>query len=747
MWGSQADLVVKIPEGGSSEDISVRFEYSPHLAGTWFPIIDSFKGHTDATGVDSKAPFFVHWDMTGIEPGEYDVRAVGIHQIHGPDPHPNTILVTNALTPTAAAHYGDSDGQGQHFVEDDVQDSEPNDVHVGTVEDNTTTFLNLPSGALNENTRIRVKINRIDLHADKLNPDGGIPEYKGVELREFLLTNGQSVLNGKYGLVAIEYPDEDQNGYVDGTAVKEGDLKFYAWDVLQGLWKEEAYTFVDPDANMMLTITGHFSLFGIIKEEGLVNDDGWLQATAMENTPETPPEEAKTSAGMEMYGDAINGGIAGLAGSNAGLTHMILGHYDSSTRWYTGLALANPNEDFACEATLKAWGNDGKWKATYREEIPPKGKMQGTIATLFSNLTGTGWIDVTSNKPLVGLEVYGDKVAGGVASLPGGEPSSELHISHYDSGKSWWTGISLTNPNNRIANVNLTAYDNLGNTKAVKSLTVNPRCKTSGVVSTWLGITKGTGSIKIKSDQPLFGVCVFGQQPGTVAKPDIAALVAQTPMTAAKFPSYLNGSGWQSSIAVVNPGDSDIVVTMTAYGWDGTLIEAKDVNLGPRQKMAGMVDNLFTLAGYGRGSVTLASEDPFCAFELFILDDGANSGIAGIEPSIPGEEVTLAHYASNAQWWTYFALWNPSGTVSKGVFEAYAESGECQEGVFLDQDGKANYGAFLSDTFKTVGTSKKTSLYPGFESQPVRVHVEEFMKNVDLENFGAANLKVLSGGR
>lgn len=733
--GPQVDIHVDIPaDGGCREKIVVRFEYKPYRLGVWLPIDDSVDGDTDLQGIDHLYPFYVHWDTSKLPEDVYDVRAVGIHDEDGPDPSPPVTTLRKVISESLSDYYGGSDDQGQHFVRDEASRYGIFRTHVGTLDRNTVTSLILSGKALDEKTettRVEVTVIRPELQFDKLGED-----YDGLELREFRLANNQSEFSGgEYGLIRIQYQDEDGDGYVDGTAFREEDLRFYAWSPDSGgLWEEEPYTFVDTEANVMMTVARHFSLFGVLKERNLL-DGGWLEARAVQETQQTTQDPPKTMAGMEIYGDSMNGGIAGVAGSSTGSTVMCLGHYDSGERWYTGIALANPSEIFTCEATLKAWGNDGKWKATCEKTIEPKGKMQGLIPSLFRDLSGTGWVQVISNKPLLGVEVFGDKMAGGVASVSGGEPSAELYLSHYASNNNWWTGISITNPNKNFATVEVTAYDNLGNVVAVKPMRIEPRCKASGLLSTWLGVI-GTGSAKITSDEPVFGLVIFGQQPGSVAKPDIAALVAQTPMTSARFPSYMHGTGWQSGIAVLNPGISDIVVKMTAYGKDGTLIEEKNEDLRPHEKMAGMVNDLFDITGHGQGSITIESEDPFCSFELFILSDANNSGIAGVEPSIPGQDVALPHYASDAQWWTYFALWNPSATVTKGVFEAYGEDGECQDGVFVDQDGKENFGGFLADTFRTVGKSKKMSLYPGMRSKPVRVDADEFMKTLDLENFG-----------
>lgn len=741
VFGPKVNIHVSVPEeGGCREEIGVRFETSADGGTTWLPIDDSADGHTNAEGMDVAYPFFTHWDVSGLAAGPYKVRATGIHFVHGPDPSPEVRDIQKASDAASSGHYGDSDLDGQQFVEENIQKADREEIFMGSLAEDTVTALYLPRNALIGDTRVTMKANKAELIQDKLGLD-----FHEAGLRDFTLSNGQTVFsNNKYAYIEVGYRDDDSDGIVDGTSVKEEDLQFYSWDdeVGTGAWTEEMYTFIDPEANMMLTLTNHFSLFGSLKRRPQLPGSGSLQwfrdrARRQGYHKSLTGEVTEGMAGMEIYGNSKTGGIAGVSGMTDGLMTQCLGHFDTSSRWYTGVALANPSELFTCEVKMKAYGNDGTLLGSSEQTLLPKGKVVSLVKDLFGITTGTGWIDVSSTKPLAGLVIYGDKVAGGIAAIPGGAPSKEIYLAHYVSDKNWWTGISVANPNSVKATVQMTAFNAQGNTVGTKRVSMAAHSKMSGMVSGLFGVT-GSGSVKITSDQPVFGLAVFGQQAGTVAKPDIAAVVGQKPLTSAMFPSFLNGNGWTSSVAVLNPRSTSTVIHLTAYSSGGVLLDQVEVSVGPKQKVLGMVDSLFNLAGQTQGAILIESMTPFCSLEIFTLSGATENGIASVEPSVPGTTVILPHYQSDANWWTYFGMWNPTTDGSEGIMEAYGADGSYQDAIRLSPPGLGNVGDRVANLFNTLqqGSPKTASLYPGFESKPIHVNVEEFRRSLDLENLG-----------
>ncbi|MEW6618937.1 MAG: hypothetical protein AB1422_06260 [bacterium] len=92
-------------------------------------------------------------------------------------------------------------------------------------------------------------------------PDNGIRDF----VREILAYNAydrNTQITGTFTRTAyleIPYPDADQNGFVDGTAVKESTLRLYVWENDQ--WQEVRTSGVDTHRNVVWCQLNHLSTF------------------------------------------------------------------------------------------------------------------------------------------------------------------------------------------------------------------------------------------------------------------------------------------------------------------------------------------------------------------------------------------------------------------------------------------------------------------------------------------------------
>ncbi len=127
----------------------------------------------------------------------------------------------------------------------------------GVLFDNSFTQVNIPAGALTGNTMISVS------------PPSEIPASDDErllgtgEVREFY-ADGSGITFEKPVTMIIAYADADQDGYVDGTTIYEGELKVWyynenlspaSWELIGGE--------VDTDANTLTIQTDHFSTYGL----------------------------------------------------------------------------------------------------------------------------------------------------------------------------------------------------------------------------------------------------------------------------------------------------------------------------------------------------------------------------------------------------------------------------------------------------------------------------------------------------
>ncbi|MCX7956538.1 MAG: fibronectin type III domain-containing protein [Endomicrobia bacterium] len=96
-------------------------------------------------------------------------------------------------------------------------------------------------------------------------------------IREFVLYNkNKEVLSGQFNgrlKITIPYKDNNQDGFVDGTKIKEKTLKMYYLDEDNMLWIRIPTSIVDKDKNIVYAYVSHFSVYTIIGEEDFSLDD------------------------------------------------------------------------------------------------------------------------------------------------------------------------------------------------------------------------------------------------------------------------------------------------------------------------------------------------------------------------------------------------------------------------------------------------------------------------------------------
>ncbi|MDI6794668.1 MAG: gliding motility-associated C-terminal domain-containing protein [bacterium] len=209
----------------ASEDtdiISIKYQYRE--AQKWTEITSSM-----GTG----SIFSVAWDTTHLSDGSYDLRAVATDDEGDTDPYPKSITVTvSHLNPD--------------YSEDPLIREQEN-----IIEREDGVKIWLPAGALDCDGNGIVRISRPDQI-----PLGENPAKIYIEIE---LSSCQSQLNGP-AFISISYPDEDDNGIVDGTFILEENLKVNFWDGAEWI---ELPTSVDTENNIATGTTTHFSIFGL----------------------------------------------------------------------------------------------------------------------------------------------------------------------------------------------------------------------------------------------------------------------------------------------------------------------------------------------------------------------------------------------------------------------------------------------------------------------------------------------------
>jgi hypothetical protein len=214
---------------GSPDDVSpalgVRFDVRQLPSGSFAPIPSLYPNHANP---DTRYPYFTHWDVSSVADGDYELRAVA-HDLDGmPDAAPETIIIT-------IDHIGSVDID-ENFTVESIQESRAavddgmeNYVASGDwTAASTAAELILPAGALTSPADTAI--------LSFPDPAGEEPLLDPAEQSigafvDLVLQSGQTNFEGgSWADLIVSYSDYDQDGYVDGTGVRESDLKLRYYD-------------------------------------------------------------------------------------------------------------------------------------------------------------------------------------------------------------------------------------------------------------------------------------------------------------------------------------------------------------------------------------------------------------------------------------------------------------------------------------------------------------------------------------
>lgn len=259
--GNRITVMAEIIEGDIFYVKEALLQYKEANSDSWQDIPAAGMNHPNP---DKTYPYFIHWDVSGLSEGKYDIRAV----ISDKD---NNLTSSQEITVTVDHTDFDSEEkvagttiQKRQKVNNTIESV----VVLGSGEDDAFVQVSIPSEAVDEeSTFLKVELNP----STKPQPDhfDSTGQYSNVELE-----SGEECLsNNKKATITFSYPDTDDNGVVDGTSIKEKNLGIFSYNKTYNIWERNLSSEVDRDKNICSIEVGHFSLFGLFSASARNLDD------------------------------------------------------------------------------------------------------------------------------------------------------------------------------------------------------------------------------------------------------------------------------------------------------------------------------------------------------------------------------------------------------------------------------------------------------------------------------------------
>jgi hypothetical protein len=296
----------------------------------------------------------------------------------------------------------------------------------------------------------------------------------------------------------------------------------------------------------------------------------------------------------------------------------------SDTGTFTGIALSNSGSTDALVGLILL-DRDGQLISADNPQIFTLGAGK-QMAVLDTELFGykslaAGWLEIHSSSEAVkGIFLYGNS-----GSLPGSDASATtssdsvfLLAGASDPATGIETEINLVNPNAASANVELRVYKNSGEAALPQPvlLTISPFGHARRLLSEFVTAPLASGYIRVRSDQPVAGFEIHGDQRRTGLRlRGVSEAGSSTVMYVPHFAELPLGGGVRlfTILNLVNPTAQDLQLTLTAFNDGGQRFEELSsvlVTLRPNESREISVLQLFGITNLVKsyvGSIEIRS--------------------------------------------------------------------------------------------------------------------------------------------
>ena len=252
--GDRVTVMAELTLGDEFQTREVKFQYKAAADLAWTDITAAGPNHPNP---DAAFPYMLHWDVSGLAPGDYNLRAVARDAGGVDDAAPSAVTVT--VDPVDPDISETDLGGGAIKKEQKISNYAANILQAAAEGAAQAARLEIPAGALSAST-VTVAVT----NSPALAPAAPANVQAAGVVAEVSLSNGQTQLSGGLtAAVALVFPDENGDGIVDGTTVRADTLLMYSAETLAGPWVRDFGSTVDLANRRVTGNTPHFSFFAL----------------------------------------------------------------------------------------------------------------------------------------------------------------------------------------------------------------------------------------------------------------------------------------------------------------------------------------------------------------------------------------------------------------------------------------------------------------------------------------------------
>lgn len=215
----------------------VLFEYRAAGSTVFAPIPAASSQHPNP---DTDHPYFIHWNVQSLPVGNYELRAGAMSA--------GTTYYSDVITVSVQPDCGQQQSvtaPGEVSTTAAALANGFTDIATGASDSPVAIEAMLPPGAVPSDTTVSALLRTAASSPGRAVAAQGQIIGSEVDLQ---LGNGQAVFSPDYGMrLTFDYPDQDNNGTVDGTSIAETQLRVCRLEA--GAWHQLSGVTIDPIAN------------------------------------------------------------------------------------------------------------------------------------------------------------------------------------------------------------------------------------------------------------------------------------------------------------------------------------------------------------------------------------------------------------------------------------------------------------------------------------------------------------------
>ena len=248
----------------------IKFEYKASYETEWQQILPATERHPNP---DNSWPYFIHWDVTTLPDGNYNIRAIAYDLLGGYDTQPDFVTVS---VNKVDKDIDENTTNGEYSKKEKIDNRKNNTVRASGTEEENLTEVIISTGALISTTdyvkivtkpAIKTKYNKTSnpmrtMAGEQLisGPLAGLAKI--VEARQVSLESGQKQLLAD-AEISIPYEDKNNDGIEDTTQTKVEELEL--WSKQEGdNWEKENKVEIDTINKKIKVTTKTLTTFAVI---------------------------------------------------------------------------------------------------------------------------------------------------------------------------------------------------------------------------------------------------------------------------------------------------------------------------------------------------------------------------------------------------------------------------------------------------------------------------------------------------